>query len=167
MACIIPALVLLLLVVVVTCRCCCCECLFGFVSEHFQVHFLFTLPLLKLSFFSYRRQSMYWLSHNIICTCYDRIVLTQMGLVSPALTRFNTFCCLLCTDSSWLGRAGWVFLFCLYLSSFQAAQTCRPLHEFDLVMSFVNTFFCFPLLSFIFFWLPFFCWAFFDSQFPK
>ena len=46
-------------------------------------------------------------------------------------------------------------------------ETCRPLHESDLTMSFVNTLFCFPILSFIFFWLPFFCWTFFDSQFPK
>ena len=54
----------------------------------------------------------------------------------------------------WLGRAGWGSLLWIYLSSFQATQTCRPFHEFDLAMSFMNTLFCFPL-SFSFDFLSF------------
>ena len=44
---------------------------------------------------------------------------------------FHSFVIFSALTSSWLGGGS---LFCLYLSSFQATQTCRPLHGFNLIM---------------------------------
>ena len=68
--------------------------------------------------------------------------------------------CQLVGGSSWVG----FFILALFIifSGYADLPTIAWVWSYH-----VNTFFCFPLLSFIFFWLPFFCWAFFDSQFPK
>ena len=74
--------------------------------------------------------------------------------------RFSHFCicssldCTALPVSWWVGRAGWGSLFWLYLSSFQATQTYRPLYEFDLTM-WTHSFVFPSFLSFSFGFLSF------------
>ena len=67
---------------------------------------IFYASIFQIVIFSYWRQSMHWPSHNIFCTCCDRIGLTQMGLVSPVLSHFillSSLHCKFVAGSSWVG----------------------------------------------------------------